>query len=148
MPTGQRDDPYGAFNFIVEIDGVARAGFSEVSGIMAENDAIDYREGADVHLNVRKLPGMLKYGPVTAKRGFTQDLSLWQWRLKVMEGNIERKNVDISLRNESQQVVLIWRFFDAWPSKWMGPAMNAKTSEVAIEQLDFVHERLEVIAVG
>jgi len=63
----------------------------------------------------------------------------------VMQGTIERRNIDISLRNEAQEVVLIWRFFEAWPSKWVGPTMNAKTSEIAIEQLDFVHERLEVI---
>ncbi|MEA2339773.1 MAG: hypothetical protein QOE82_3780 [Thermoanaerobaculia bacterium] len=146
MATGQRDDPFNGFSFLVEIDGVARAGFSEVSGINAENDAVDYREGSDAHLNVRKLPGLLKLGPVTLKRGITQDLSLWQWRLKVMEGNIERRNVAISLRNEAGQVVLIWRFFEAWPSKWVGPTMNAKTSEIAIEQLDFVHERIEMLA--
>jgi phage tail-like protein len=145
MPTGQRDDPYGAFNFIVEIDGVARAGFTEISGITSENDAIDYREGADVHLNVRKLPGILKLGPVTMKRGFTQDLSLWEWRVKVTQGTIERRNIAINLRNEAGQVVLIWRFYEAWPAKWVGPTMNAKTSEIAIEQLDFVHERMEVI---
>ena len=33
--TGQRDDPFPQYNFRVEIDGVARAGFTECSGLEA-----------------------------------------------------------------------------------------------------------------
>ena len=140
MATAKRDDPYGGYNFIIEIDGVQRAGFSELSGITAENDVIDYREGAAPSLNVSKLPGLVKYGPVTLKRGFTQNHELWAWRRSIIEGNIQRRNIDVSLRNESQQVVLVWRFVEAWISKWNGPALNAKTSEAAIEQIEIVHE--------
>ena len=60
MPeTGSRNDPYSAFNFLVEIDNVTVAGFSEVSGLTTETDAIDYRNG-DEDIIVRKLPGLKK----------------------------------------------------------------------------------------
>ena len=36
-----RNDPYGAFNFLVEIAGVTKGGFMEVTGLDAEvNDGI------------------------------------------------------------------------------------------------------------
>ena len=50
MPTGARVDPYRAHNFIVEIDSVAVAGFSEVGGLSTDGDVVEYREGADIPL--------------------------------------------------------------------------------------------------
>ena len=60
--TGKRDDPYPQYNFRVEIDGVARAGFTECSGLTTDTDAVDYREGNDVGMHVRKLPGLRTKG--------------------------------------------------------------------------------------
>ena len=45
MASGTRNDPYGQFNFLIEIDGVTRAGFSEVSGLTTDTNVIEYREG-------------------------------------------------------------------------------------------------------
>ena len=58
MPTGKRpDDPLRGFRFRVQIDGITKAGFREVSGLDASNDAVDYRDGDDpTHL--RKLAGL------------------------------------------------------------------------------------------
>ena len=55
MATADRSDPYRGFNFQLEIDGVPLGAFSEASGLTAEGDAVDYREGTDVQPNVRKL---------------------------------------------------------------------------------------------
>ena len=43
-----RNDPFAQFNFIVEIDGIASAGFTEVSGMNTESDIIEYREGNEL----------------------------------------------------------------------------------------------------
>ena len=48
MATGERTDPYRGFNFQLEIDGISRGGFSECSGLTAEGDSVDYREGTDL----------------------------------------------------------------------------------------------------
>jgi len=74
-----RVDPYANFNFLVEIDGIATAGFQEVSGLGAEVDVIEYREGGNNPGAVRKFPGLIKYSNIVSKRGFTQDRSLWNW---------------------------------------------------------------------
>ena len=143
--TGRRDDPYQQFNFLVEIDGVARAGFSECSGLTTDTDPIDYREGADIPLNVRKLSGLRKYTNVVLKRGYTQDKALWEWRKKIINGQTERRQADIILLNEERNEVLRWRVREAWISKWDSGPFNAKTNDVAVETIEMVHEGLELV---
>ncbi len=146
MPqTGKRDDPYQQFNFLVEIDNVPRAGFTECSGLTTDTDPIDYREGADINLNVRKLSGLRKYTNVVLKRGYTQDKSLWEWRKKVINGDTERRSADIILLDEQRNEVLRWRIQQAWISKWESGPFNAKTNEVAIETIELMHEGLQLV---
>jgi phage tail-like protein len=136
MPTGVREDPFAAFNFVVELENMpaAVAGFSEISGVNNENDKIEYREGKDAP-TVRKLPGLKKFGDITLKRGYTQDRNLWEWRKAVLDGKVDRRSGAIVLRNELGEPALRWSFREAWPSKYSAPAFNAKTNEVAIEEL-------------
>jgi phage tail-like protein len=141
--TGSRNDPYAAFNFQVEIDGVTQAGFSECSGLSAETDAIEYRTGPE-DITVRKLPGLAKYSNITLKRGFTASKELWEWRKKVIDGATERKSGSIVLLDEARKPALRFNFREAWPRKWDGPTFNAKTNEVAIETLEIVHEGLKL----
>jgi phage tail-like protein len=143
MASGTRNDPYGQFNFLIEIDGVTRAGFSEVSGLTTDTNIIEYREGDDV-TTVRKLPGLMKYTNIVLKRGYTQDAALWNWRKQVIDGTTKRTTGTITLLDEARKTALRWNFTAGWPVKWEGPAMNGKTSEVAIETLEIAHEGLEL----
>lgn len=140
MAINERNDPYGTFNFLVDIDGVTRAGFTECSGLSTDTDPIDYREGADPAMSVRKLSGLRKYGNISLKRGLTQDRELWNWRKQVIDGLVVRKAVTIVMLDEARSEVMRWNFREAWPTKWEGPGFNAKTSEAAIETLELVHE--------
>ncbi len=142
MPDGTRNDPYGQFNFLIEIDGVVQGGFSEASGLTTDTDVIEYREGNENHVTARKLPGLMKYNNIVLKRGWTQDRSLWEWRKKVIDGETERANGSIVLLDEGRNEALRWDFREGWPNKWEGPALNGKTSEVAIETLEICHEGL------
>jgi phage tail-like protein len=132
--TGKRDDPYQQFNFLVEIDNITRAGFMECSGLTTDNDAIDYREGNDIKMNVRKLSGLRKYTNIVLKRGYTQNLELWKWRNSV-----------IQLLDEDRNVVMRWMVEDAWISKWESGPFNAKTNDVAVETVELVHEGLKLV---
>jgi phage tail-like protein len=138
-----RHDPFAAYNFIVAIDGIATAGFSEVCGLVVEIEAVDYREGNDPTGAVRKLPGRVKYSNITLKRGSTADLSLWQWVKSVLDGQTIRANVIITLLNNQRQEVARWRVREAWPCKYEGPTLNATGNDVAIETLELCHEGLE-----
>ena len=145
MPTGERDDPYKHYNFLVEIDGVARAGFQEVGVITTDTDPVDYREGSDPHLNVRKLTGLRKFTNITLKRGYTQNKELWHWRKDIINGTVQRRSADIILLDELRQPVLRWRIREAWISKWESGPMNAKTNDVFIESCELTHEGAELV---
>jgi phage tail-like protein len=144
MPgSGDRNDPFTSFNFIVDIQGI-RAGFSEVGGLSTETDIIEYREGSE-DITVRKLPGKRKYTQISLKRGFTKDgKDLWKWRQKVIQGQTERRSGTITMLDEARKPALVWRFFEGWPSKWAGPAFNAKNNDIAIEEMEIAVEGLEL----
>lgn len=146
MPAGTRIDPYGQFNFLIEIDGVIKGGFTEASGLTTDSNIIEYREGNEAQGTTRKLPGLIKYNNISLKRGWTQDRSLWEWRKKVIDGKTERTSGSIILLDEARQPAIRWDFREGWPSKWEGPALNGKTSEVAVETLEIAHEGLELAA--
>src|SRR5215218_5812794 len=122
MATGERRDPYRGTNFQIEVDGIPSGAFSECSGLTAEGDAVDYREGTDPQMSVRKLIGLRKYTNITLKRGYTQDKSLWQWFLNILNGVQDRRNVTIVLMNEAGEPVLRWHADNAWINKIEGPS--------------------------
>jgi phage tail-like protein len=66
MPTGVIPDPYGNYNFLVEIDGITRAAFQECSGFDSTIDVIEHREGGE-NTTPRKLPGMTKFSNIQLK---------------------------------------------------------------------------------
>jgi phage tail-like protein len=140
----ERKDPYQAFNFSVEIDGINRAGFKGATGLDSSTAPTKYREGTDATLASRQLPGLLTMSNVTLTRGITDDRSLWDWRDSVAKGRVQRKNVSIVLRDDVGVEKVRWNLRDAWPTKWGGPSFEASTDSVAIETLEFAHEGVEV----
>lgn len=145
-----REDPYPAFNFLVEIPslemdgGSVRAGFSEVSGLEIEQEIIAYRNGNERRMSPRLVPGLVKYGPLVLKRGVTGSAALWEWMQRCASGNCDRADGRIKLLDEQREVVMVWRFLDAVPRRLSGPVLNANTSEIAIESLELAHQGLEL----
>jgi phage tail-like protein len=138
--TGARVDPYRNFNFLVELDGIAQASFTDCTGMEATTEVIETREGGD-NVTVHKLPGKTTYADISLKWGLTDSDELWRWRKSVIDGTFERKNGSIVAYDLSnKREVARWNFVNAWPTKWEGPAFNAKGSEVAIETLVLAHE--------
>ena len=144
MATGQRaKDPFRGFKFRIQIDGINKAGFREVSGLDAATDTVDYRDGDGD--TIRKLAGLKKFSNITLKRGITDDQDLWKWRSLVMDGKIKgaRKNGQIILLDDEGKEAAEWTFTDGWPAKWTGPSFNATANEVAIDTIEIAHEGLK-----
>ncbi len=140
-----RVDPYRNYSFLVEIGGIRQAGFSECTGFGSSVDPTEYREGNEVPLTVRKLPGMTKYTNIALKWGLTDSRELFDWYTDITKGKIERKNGSIVLMDTDGVTEKIrWNFFEGWPCKWVGPSLNARANEVAIETLEIAVERLEL----
>lgn len=142
MATGQRVDPFLNYNFIVELDGIARAAFSEVSGLDATTEPVEYREGGE-NGTVRQLPGLTRYSNIVLKWGLTRDRELYAWHRQTVLGNVERKNGSIIVLDRQGNEVARWNFVNAWPTKYDIPDFNATSKDVAVETLELVHEGVE-----
>jgi phage tail-like protein len=139
-----RNDPYKSFSFLVEIDGVASAGFRSVSGLAAEAEVVEYREGADRLTSSRKLPGRVTYPNVTLRRGLTTSRELWDWWQTVRDGTLQRRTVLIVLLNDAREPVLRWRLREAWIVRIEYSELEASKNEIAIETIELAHEGLDL----
>jgi phage tail-like protein len=142
MALGKRKDPLLNFNFLVEIDGITQAGFTDCSGFGATTEPVEVNEGG-FNSASHKLPGRTKQNNLTLKWGLTDSTELYDWYRDVVNGKIQRKNGSIILLNSQGDEKARWNFFKAWPTKWDGPDFTAKGNEVAIETLEIAHEGLE-----
>lgn len=139
-------NPYRGYNFLVELDGITRAGFRECSGLDSAQDPIEYREGNEKPLTARKLPGLVKYSNISLKWGISDDTDLFEWRTKTVTGEGEknnRKNGSIVLLDDTGEEKIRWNFREGWITKWTGPSFNATGNEVAIETMEIAHEGVE-----
>jgi conserved hypothetical phage tail region protein len=145
-----RERPYVQFNFLVDLgtgttDG-PEAGFQEVSGLGMEVTVAEYRNGNEKENSVRKLTGMNKVTDVTLKRGVIGSLNLYQWLDQIRNGDQSAyRTVVIQLQNEDHTaVVASWKLLRARVIKHTSGPLNAKGTDVAMEELVLAYERLEM----
>ncbi|MBP8214525.1 MAG: phage tail protein [Propionivibrio sp.] len=145
-----RERPYVQFNFLVDLgDGNTEgpeAGFQEVSGIGMEVTVAEYRNGNERENAVRKITGLNKTTDVTLKRGVIGSLKLYQWLNDIRNGNQNAlRTVTIQLQNEDHSsVVQTWKLMRARIIKHTSGPMNARGTDVAMEELVLAYERLEM----
>ncbi len=145
----QRDNPYGAFNFMVSLGSIGGedqivGGFADVSGLGNEVKYSEYRNGNDKENHVRKIGNTNTTDDVTLKRGVIGDLRLFTWLKETREGGYVPETVTIKLLDEARAPVCTWTLRSAQPKKWVGPTLAAKGGgEVAMEELQLVAERID-----
>ncbi|HEY8916007.1 MAG TPA: phage tail protein [Chitinophaga sp.] len=135
--------PLTVFHFSVSWGG-DNIGFSEVSGLSQEVQAIEYRDGLMSGTTLPlKRPGLKKAGNITLKKGMvTSNIDLYNWLNNSGQPNVERRDLVITLLNDEGQPVFIWSVAQAWPVKCEGPGLKASGNDIAIESVDLVHEGL------
>src|SRR3954451_5160477 len=142
MALADRRDPYLAFDFAVEIDGLVVAGFQEVTGLQAEIETFDYREGGENGF-VHRLPSGVRYPThIVLRRGLTDSDALWNWHADTAGGKVTRRNGSIVLLDSAAGEVWRWNFVDAYPVRWNGAELRAGAGAVAVESLELVHRGL------
>ena len=145
-----RDRPYVQFNFLIDLGtGVTEgpeAGFQECSGIGMEVTVSEYRNGNEKENSVRKITGMNKSTDVTLKRGVIGSLNLYSWLNQIRNGDQSAlRTVTIQLQNEDHTaVVQTWKLLRARIIKHTSGPLNAKGTDVAMEELVLAYERLEM----
>ena len=143
MPV-QRDNPYSSFNFLVEIEGVASAGFAEADLPAGRIETLEYREGGDKTSAARKLPGRVNYENVVLRRGVAGRTDLYDWWRAVRDGGLDRRNVAIVLLDEARNPVQRWLLRDAWPTRLAYSRLDGLGNEIAIETLELTYESFDV----
>jgi phage tail-like protein len=145
-----RDRPYVQFNFLVNLgDGVTdgpQAGFQEISGIGMEVTVSEYRNGNEKENSVRKITGMNKSTDVTLKRGVIGSLNLYSWLNDIRNGDQGAlRTVTVQLMAEDHSSpVMTWTLLRARIIKYTCGPLNAKGTDVAMEEMVLAYERLEV----
>jgi phage tail-like protein len=143
-------DPTTTFNFGLEIGSVVVAAFTEVSGMSAQMDVFEYKEGG-LNEHTHKFPGRTSFGNVTLKWGMTESQDLWDWYLETLRwtssatGNNPRRDVSVvSFKSgEGKTPASRWNLIDAFPVKWTGPSWNTAQSTIAIESLEIAFRTMD-----
>jgi phage tail-like protein len=138
--------PMPKFRFEVdfgnELKGVA---FQEVSGMDMENQVIEYHKSNSPLFSTQKMPGIVKYGNITMKRGiFVNDNTFWNWHAEIKMNTIKRRTVLIRLLDEGGRVIMQWMLANAWPTKITSTQLKSDGSEVAIDTIEIAHEQLTI----
>jgi len=153
MPTAidtGREDPLVGFFFALDVQGVINGYFTECSGIGSETEIAEQKvvnkKGVQI---VLKVPGRLKWGDITLKRGVTSDMELWNWRKMVEDGNVKgaRKNGSITMFDQTLTPKAKWDFKNAWPSKISGPTPKSDGNDISLEEITIVHEYITRVKV-
>ena len=156
---GTMSYPLTKMNFLVSVPDLAgsMAAFSEVTGIEASVDVIEFRQGNSHSLAPVKIPGLVKHGNITLKMGYTIGNGFKKWVqdcVSETRGEMARKDVTIELLDirggapqsayEAQKGETYWILKDAWVTKYSGADLNASASEVAIETVELAYEELVI----
>lgn len=148
--------PLTKMNFLVVADGYnATAAFSEVSGVDASVDIIEFRQGNANSMAPVKIPGLVKHGNVTLKMGYTLDNAFKEWVINCVSetrGEMPRTKVSIELIDTNTGTPgtpvtdigtgKVWVLTNAWVTKYTAPDLNATANEVAIESVEIAYEEL------
>jgi len=126
--------------------------FQEVSGLELEQDVQEYLEGGRNDGVIRRV-GRVKYPTLVLKRGMffagdRLDRDIWIWLQDIVRGvrPVLRYDGSIEVYSVAYTVMARWEFERGLPVRVKGPELNARTGEVAIEELHIAHEGLRLVA--
>ena len=136
------------YHFSVDWGG-SRTGFMEVSGLDIEIEAVTFREGSSPEDGFKKMPGLRKYSNITLKRAIVKgDNEFFAWINTKKIGNIERRDITVSLLSEEHDPLVVWQLKNSFPVHYYGPILNAQDGNIAIETLVLTHEGISIETVS
>lgn len=129
-------------DFGTELTNIA---FQEVSGMDKEVQVIEYRDSNSAQFSTIKMPGIVKHGNVTMKRGvFVGDNTFWDWMSTITMNTVARRTVIIRLLNENNKVTMQWTLNNAWPTKISSTDLKSDGNEVAVDSIEIAYETLVI----
>ncbi|MFC5743231.1 phage tail protein [Dyella tabacisoli] len=139
---GKHLNPFKAYNFFVEVEGILVGGFTSVSGLESKMEVRTVREGG-VNDKEYKLGGQVSYSDITLESGITALDPVWLWFQSTLQGKIKRKNGSIYLLNDLGIPYVWYDFYNAYPIEWQGPSLDASQTLVATQRFVLAHEGIK-----
>jgi len=140
-----RRDPVISARFMVKFDSKLQGCFRECTVVTAEHEPAEYKFADDKgNPGYYAIPGRMKFGRITLKRGLTNDMAAWKWRKEVEDGNVQsaRTNGSILMLDQNGTPMAEFTFENAWPLKVSGPTPNANSSDLAVEEVELICEKI------
>lgn len=135
--TAKRIEAHTGFRFTVQIEGIDEAVFSECTLPDLEVDVMERQEGG-YNSGVHLLPGRVKSGRITLKRGLAQSSALLRWYRDVLNGDVQKamRPISIVMYDSTLTEMMRFNFERAYPVKWSGPSFKTADNAVAVETLE------------
>jgi phage tail-like protein len=131
------------------VDGV----FLECQGFKRTQDAIEICEvtsnkwgQAKKGLVVRtKIPGNVKSGNLTLRRGMTLSMAFWNWFQAVQDGKwaTQRKNASLTIYDQAAQMQARFDLTGAWPASYKIADVSARSTDIEIEEVEVAFEEFK-----
>jgi phage tail-like protein len=138
-------DTQAGFRFTVAINSINYAAFTEFRLPNLDVQTAEIQEGGQ-NTYIHKLPVRVSVGPATLRHGISRDLTLLNWYLQVLKGDLKNayRQVTVVMYDVKRTPLVTWDFMKAIPVKWSGPTLKADDNSVAIEEIEFIHQGFEV----
>lgn len=151
--------PMTKMSFVVSCEK-GTAAFTEVTGVDASVDVIEFRQGNSKSLALSKIPGLVHHGNVTLRLGITSSNAFITWAQECVSeqrGIMDRQDIAIELidvgsadgyKSLSATAAAgagkgkIWTLKHAFVTKLSMPDLDAKTSEIAIMSMEIAYEEM------
>jgi phage tail-like protein len=151
MPTENatsENEPWPLPKFQFQVDfGTDLMGisFQEVSGLDLETQVIEYRKSNSPTFSTIKMPGIVKNGNITMKKGIFKNNDFFDnWHKQIDMNTITRRTVIIKLLDETGKPTMRWQLTNAWPTKITGNDLKAGGNEIAVESIEIAHEGITI----
>jgi phage tail-like protein len=125
---------------------VCRGSFSECTGLEATMEPKVIKAGG-WNYGARQRAGQVTFATVVLKRGITTTRDLWKWFSQVNERGKSAFRLNVTIRVAGPQEdlpgqALVARLYRALPVKFKCADLNARATDVGVEELHLAHEGL------
>lgn len=153
MGNGEPRTFFKRFKFVVEIDGLAYAGFEKAGPLESETATVEAWEGGGI-IAAAKDPGRVSFPDLVLARGATRDEDLWKWYKQVSDASKDagdvspkyKKNLDIVQQDRDGTTLARWRVYNAWPKRFKAGDWDNTADENVVEEVTLVFSRFDRMA--
>lgn len=134
--------PITAFRYKAKI-GDDEIAFSEIAGLNIGYESSEYKEATATGVKTTQVVGQRDVPTITLKRGlFEKSLALYAWLNSMHTDDFKKKDIIISLLNNTNKAVMTWTIANAFPTKFEGPSLDAKSNDISFQSLEIKGDSL------